>query len=220
MTDYALPSIVELLATEDLATLRSLGRRKVYADGETLHMRGDEASMGVVVEGVVRLYRQMSNGQRVLTASMTPGQHFGDILAFGVGRRTHTGIAASETIVDHYDRERFHRLLEHPGITRALYITAAHRLTLAIDLVDDIRSLPPEVRLAKTLAMIQRSTGGGERIECLQEDMANLLGISAVTVAKAFKVLRGEGLLETGYRYVTIPDAGRLKAWIEAHNPD
>ncbi len=83
MTDYALPSVVDLLAPGDLATLRSLGRRKTYADGTIIHQRGDsDASMGIVVEGVVKLYRQLSNGQQLLMVTVNPGQHYADNHAF------------------------------------------------------------------------------------------------------------------------------------------
>jgi CRP-like cAMP-binding protein len=220
MTDYALPNFVEMLSPDGLATLRSLGSRKEYTDSEILHFRGDDASMGVVVQGTVKLYRHLRGGQQILTASMTPGQNFGDVLLFGAGRRSHTGIAVGHTIVDHYNRESFFHLLEHRDIARALYQAAAYRLALALDIADDIRFLSLEVRLAKTIALIQLSAGGGDRVECLQEDLATLLGVTAVTLSKAFKHLRREGLVETGYRYVTVPDPGRLRAWIEQHSLD
>jgi CRP-like cAMP-binding protein len=220
MAHSALPNIVGLLSSEDQMTLQGLGQRRTYADGEVVHLTGEEAAMGVVVAGMVKLYRQLSNGQQMLTVSLTPGQHYADITALGLGRRTHTGIAAGATTVDHYPRERFERLLEHAGIVRALYEIAAHRLVQAIELAEDIRLLPPEVRLAKTIVALHRATGGRDRIESLQEDLANLLGVSAMTLAKALKVLRREGLVETGYRYVAVPDAARLQAWVDDRSLD
>lgn len=176
--------------------------------------------MGVVVQGMVRLNRQLSNGQQLLMVTVMAGQHYADNTALSGSRRTHNGIAVGETIVDHYPPKAFLRLLEYPGIVRAFYRVSAIRLGQAIEILDDIRSLPPEVRLAKMLAIMQRSGGGGNRIECLQEELANLLGVSAMTLAKAFKMLRSEGLIETGYRYVSILNSDRLQAWIEERNWD
>jgi CRP/FNR family transcriptional regulator, cyclic AMP receptor protein len=221
MTDYALPSVVDLLAPGDLATLRSLGRRKTYADGTIIHQRGDsDAAMGIVVEGVVKLYRQLSNGQQLLMVTVNPGQHYADNHAFGSSRRTHHGMAVGETTVDHYPQAAFLKLMSHPGITRAFYRVTALRLGHAIEILDDIRSLPPEVRLAKMIAVMHRSAGEPDRIECLQEELANLLGVSTMTLAKAIKSLRCEGLVKTGYRYVSIPDPARLDAWVEERNWD
>lgn len=221
MTDFGLRGLIELLSPEDVEVLRALGRRKAYADGEMVHLKGDEqATMDVVVQGSVKLYRQLRNGQQLLTITINAGQHYADIQAFDSRRRTHNAVAVGHTIVDHYPHESFLKLLDHPGITRALYQIAGQRLLLAIEIADDARSLPPDVRLAKALAAMQRSTGGGGNVECRQEELASLLGVSAMTLAKAFGTLRREGLVETGYRYVAIPDPVRLQAWIEQRNWD
>ena len=70
------------------------------------------------------------------------------------------------------------------------------------------------------IAVMHRSAGEPDRIECLQEEPANLLGVSTMTLAKAIKSLRCEGLVKTGYRYVSIPDPARLDAWVEERNWD
>ena len=57
---------------------------------------------------------------------------------------------------------------------------------------------------------MRASAGGANRLECVQEDIANLLGMSTVTLTKALKALKSGGLIETGYRQVTISDTGKM----------
>lgn len=216
MTDYALPSLVGLLSADDVRTLRSLARRKSYADGEIIHQRGDRSgALGVVVEGVVKLYRPLSDGRQLLQATVLTGQHFGEHHAFVDAPRTHNAVAVGKTVIDTFSRRAFLHLLEHPGIVRAMHRVTSMRFGHALEIIDDLRSLPPEVRLAKLIATMQRSAGGAGTLDCLQEDLASLMGVSAMTLAKALRILRREKLIETGYRHVTIRDTNRLHAWIE-----
>ncbi len=217
MTDYAAPGLLGLLGQEDRAVLAALGKRRTFADGELIHVRGDpDAAMGVVIEGAVKLVRQLRDGRELLMVTVNPGQHYADTNSFDNNPRTHHGFAIGETIVDYYPHKIFLQLLEQPGIVRALYRVSAFRLAQAVDMLDDIRAVPPEVRLAKMLAVMRASAGGKGRIACRQDELASLLGVSAMTLAKALKTLRTEGLIETGYRSIAIVDPERFDAWLAA----
>lgn len=221
MTDYAAPSLMELLAPEERKVMAALGQRRTFADGALIHARGDpDAAMGVVVSGMIKLVRQLRDGRQLLVVTVNPGQHYADTNTFKNNPRTHHAMAVGATVADYYPHKAFLQLLEHPGILRALYQVNAYRLAQAVDMLDDIRAVPPEVRLAKILTVMQTSAGGARRIECRQDELSNLLGVSAMTLAKALKALRREGVIETGYRYVVIPDKARLQAWIEQRNWD
>lgn len=215
MTDYAAPGLLSLLAPEDRKVLAALGQRKSFSDGALIQVRGDpNAAMGIVISGAVKLVRQLRDGRQLLMVTVNPGQHYADTNTFENNPRTHHGFAIGDTVIDYYPHRVFLQLLEYPGIVRALYQVSAFRLAQAIDMLDDIRAVPPEVRLAKILAVMRVSAGGGTRIDCRQDELASLLGVSAMTMAKALKALRSEGLIETGYRSITIADPVRFDAWL------
>jgi CRP-like cAMP-binding protein len=221
MTDYALPSLSKFLVPEDQALLASLGQRQSYADGDVIQKRGDpNAAMAVVIQGAVKLMRVTSDGRQVMMMMASVGQHYADNTVINNALRTHHAIAVGETIIDHYPRDIYLQLLEHPGIVKALYLTTSARLTRAIELFDDIRCLPPEVRLAKVLFAMRQSAGGANRLECAQDELASLLGISAMTLSKSLKVLKMQGLIDTGYRTVTILDHGRFNDWLAEQSRD
>lgn len=220
MTDFGSPLLARMLEPEDLAFVQSLAVRRTYRDGEMVHDRGDDnPGMGLIVRGRVKLVTPRSNGRENFNSFVHPGQHYGDACLLDRSRRIHRAIAIGETEVDHISQEDFPRLLERPAIVRALYEIAAYRLLVLIDVVDDMRALPPEVRLAKLLFMMHRQDGR-TRIDFLQEDLANLLGVSTVTLSKSLRTLRDAGLIDTGYRQVLIPDPSRMEAWLAVNDPD
>ncbi len=61
---------------------------------------------------------------------------------------------------------------------------------------------------------------GPAQIKCIQEELARLTGVSSVTIGKALAFLRAEGLVESGYRQVTIRDVPRLAKWIADRSGD
>ena len=150
-----------------------------------------------------------------MMSAVRPGQHFADVLMFGDRQRTHRATAQGETVLDLYDPAAFEILLDHPIIVRALYRITAERLRGALAMLDDVRGLSREAHLAKVLLHMHKSTSGNA-IACVQEDLAGLLGVSTMTVAKSLRLLREQGLIETGYRQVTVLDPARLRSWLSA----
>lgn len=180
-----------------------------------IHEEGDTAQgMSVVITGQVKLVKRQASGNLLLETSVNPGQSYGDVTQVAIGRRTHGAMATGETVVDHFSPQAFETLLEHPGILRALYRIVTYRLTRAVEMLDDMRALPTEGRVAKLLSRMIDAEADSGRIECLQEDLANILGVSSMTIAKALSVLRREGLVTTGYRQILVPDAVRLRDWV------
>lgn len=215
MSDFGVPSLLGQLSDEEREVLSSLARRQTYADGEMIHEEGDVShGMSVVISGQVKLVKRQPSGNLLLETSVNPGQSYGDVTSSLIGHRTHSAVATGETVVDHFSPQAFEQLLDHPGILKSIYRIAAHRLSRAVELLDDIRALPIEGRLAKLLINMMEQDSASGRVECLQEDLANILGVSSMTVAKALATLRREGLVTTGYRQITVPDADRLRAWI------
>ena len=216
MSDFGVPSLLGQLTDEECEFLSSLARRQNYADGEMVHEEGDAATgMSVVISGQVKLVKRHSSGNLLLETAVNPGQSYGDVASLLIGRRTHGAVAAGETVVDHFSPQAFEKALECPGILRALYRIATYRLSRAVEMLDDVRALPIEGRLAKLLGgMIEGGAESGQ-VDCLQEDLANILGVSAMTIAKALSALRRQGLVATGYRRIMIPDAARLRSWVD-----
>lgn len=220
--DFGALALVDLLSEGDVAKLERLARRSSYHDGQLVHERGDpDSTMCIVVKGAVRLVRRRADGQVIAVLTVKAGQHYGDTSAMNDVPRTHAAVAIGETQVDHFSRSAFDELIRtQPAVVAALYKVASYRLMVSIDLLDDARRLAPELRLAKIVQHSLRATETSERISCRQEDIAQMLGLSSVTVAKALATLTRANVLKTGYRYIEVPDITRLRDWVEANESD
>ncbi|MGH6786835.1 MAG: Crp/Fnr family transcriptional regulator [Novosphingobium sp.] len=216
MSDFGVPTFTELVSEQVLAQIRAGSVRRAYVDGERLHDRGDAAgAIDLVVAGQVNLFRLSPNGQETFVGTVNPGQNYGDFAITGT-RRSHRGVAVGPTTVDHLPREAGPALLADAAVVGALYRIAAFRLAQALEMLDDMRSLPPLYQLARLLLRLLQTAGSGRTIAIRQEDLAGMLGLSAVTMGKLLAALRDEGLVETGYRRIGVSDPARLAQWIAA----
>lgn len=217
MVDLAGPNLLELLAPPSRQWLSTLARREKYSDGKLVHSRGDtEPAMGIVIEGRVRMFRMRRQGAESFVSLIYPGQHYGDILMFDSEPRTHSLIAVGDTIIDHYDAKAFGLVTARPEVLLALYRVAGVRLGRALAMIDDLRTLPREGHLAKLFLALAPTADAQGKIDCIQEDLAGILGVTSMTLAKALGKLKREGLVETGYRHIRITDIGALRAWVSA----
>lgn len=217
MSTFGAPNLLAIMNDAERAALAALGQRRSYRDQEVIHERGDVgASLSIVIEGRVALYRIMSSGRIVFASSVMPGQNYADAVSVTGTARTHRAIAQGHTVVDHYD-DAFEEVLDrHPSILKALYQVSCFRLIIAIEMLDDSRILPTRVRLAKMILRMAKASPLKGVVPGKQEELAQILGLSTVSVIQNLKLLAAEGLIETGYRQIRVPDIDQLEAWVES----
>ena len=221
MVDLAGPNLLDMLAPATRKWLASLGRRESYSDGELIHSRGDaKPTMGIVIAGRARMVRIRHSGAESFVSLIYPGQHFGDILMSEHVPRTHSMIAVGKVMIDHYNAPAFDQIIARHDVLLVLYRIAGVRLGRALAMIDDLRTLPRVGHLAKLLLTLAPTADTQGNIACVQEDLAGLLGVSPMTLAKALSKLRREGLVETGYRRVRISNTKALRGWLRALEPD
>ncbi|MCJ2179473.1 Crp/Fnr family transcriptional regulator [Novosphingobium album (ex Hu et al. 2023)] len=192
--------------------------RRKYRDGEVIHERGDrDQSIGIVIAGRVKLINPRSDGLEVFSGLIHTGQNYGDAALLHGEVRQHRAVAIGETVIGHLESTAFNRLLGNAAIARAFYIVASFRLSVSLALLDDMRTLSPEVRLGRLIMRMHHAADGSDRLDFLQEEFAGMLGISTVTLAKALRQLTAHGFIATGYRHIRISDPVKLAAWVRDH---
>lgn len=218
MVDLSGPALYDLIGPSTREWMTGLARRRDYSDGTTVHVRGDpDTTMDIVICGKIRLVRFRSDGSQSLVTTIRAGQHLADILVLGGFPRSHTAIAVGPVTIDHFDAAAFAKLIDCNEVLRALYAITGHRLATAISMVDDLRTLPRTAHLAKLLLGLSVRAGSDGVVGVVQEDLAGVIGVSAMTLAKALAVLKREGLVETRYRQIRVPDRALLAAWLERY---
>lgn len=216
--------------TRPLTALLSAGLRKrlgdaatsvAFADGETIHSRGDEKpGLSIVRSGAVRFAIPGADGSYVTTSVLGPGHFFGEATLFIRLPRTHDAIAVGETVIDQISKPKFDRIFnEEPELARRMLEATIQRLYSVLDFLDDLRRLPLKVRAAKVIAGMARTSKSPDKVESNQSELAFTLGVSRVSIGKALSALQDERLISLGYGRIGVPDRARLESWIAAHSP-
>jgi CRP/FNR family transcriptional regulator, cyclic AMP receptor protein len=214
----SVPRLSGLLPPAEWSLVESLAIRRKYRDGETIHERGDQdQSIGIVIAGRVKLINPRSDGLEVFSGLIHTGQNYGDAALLHNQMRQHRAVAIGETVIDHLESAAFNRLLGNAAIARAFYIVASYRLSVSLALLDDMRTLAPEVRLGRLILRMHQAAEGSDRLDFLQEEFAGMLGISTVTLAKALRQLTRHGFIATGYRHIRINHPVKLATWLREH---
>ena len=110
------------------------------------------------------------------------------------------------------DQELQSLMASDPAVTRLLLKTMALTVQLAFNLIESSRNLSVPQRLAQALLQLCGDQGYGTEIMATQQDLADLVGVSRVSLGKALAGLQAAGIIEPGYGFVTIRDGAALQA--------
>lgn len=144
-------------------------------------------------------------GERTLFAVLGPGDVIGETACLTGSNQQVNAIVEGHCELVWIDLAALERLLDtEPQVTRWLLGNLASKLRVALDRVEGDQSLPAAARIAKVLAAIAAREGGD--VAMRQQDLADLVGASRVTVGQVLSKLVKDGHLALGYRKITVID--------------
>ncbi len=215
LLDFGLKPLSNYLSGTLREEVRRQAQRLTFEDGEALHRQGDDrARLCIVAAGTVRFGRFEYDGSFKLLSMLGPGAHYGDV---ALERRAFTQnvYAVGACTIDMIGEATLEALLhDHPGLAIALWRCNTMRLNAVLELYDDARTLSVAARLAKIIYLHAGRGTVPNGVACLQRELAELLGVTTVSIGKAVRALEQARLIESGYRRITVPDKARLKAWL------
>ena len=214
--DLGMPDLLASLPANLNDALKEAAVTLQYDDGQPIHAREDGIqALSIIKSGAVRMGHVDINGTYSGIAILGPGQFFGEFTLFAGMPRRFDAVASGITVIDEINQTRFDRLLaNHRGIRSHFLSSLAHRLHAALETIDDMRRLPLKVRVAKTLYMMQKAGGNDERLKVTQSDLADLLGVTRVSINKALCALQGHGMIKRAYGHIEIPSPAALSSWV------
>jgi CRP/FNR family transcriptional regulator, cyclic AMP receptor protein len=218
--DLGMPDLLASLPPELSIALKEAAVSLQYADGQLVHAREDGIqALSIIRSGAVRIGYVDAEGAYSGVAILGPGQFFGEFTLFASLPRRFDAIAAGPAVVDEINQTRFDRLLEkHRGIRTHFLASLAHRLHAALETIDDMRRLPLTVRVAKTLNLMQMSETSEKTLKVTQTDLADLLGVTRVSVNKALGELERQNLIVRSYGRIEITSELTLSQWVKHHS--
>lgn len=205
------------LGKGDLTMLAEEMGTESVAGGMFVFREGDEAArVHVVRTGAVELSR-MLGGRRVTLQVLRPGDVFGDVPAFLGAPEPFDARAIEDSTLLSLDADGLFALLQtRPAIARRWFVSMAERMSGLQSRLIDLLAGGLEAQLASVL--LRNADDGGE-VKITQKDLGAMLGVQRSSVQRVLKDLESAGLIELGYRRITVADSGGLSSLVDSSQP-
>jgi CRP-like cAMP-binding protein len=204
--------LFEVLGPEAARALRDAGERRRFRRREVLFREGDLGDTVHFIERghvVVRGDRPMADG--LTLAVLGPGDYFGDVAVLSAdGRRSATVESLDGCVTLVLAGDEFLALRDaQPAVRRAMAESLARTSRRLVDRLLDARHIDARGRLVRQLLRLDELFAGP--IPFTQEDLANYVGVTRVTVNQLLGSLADEGLVAVRRGSVELCDVARLR---------
>lgn len=189
-----------------------------------LFFEGDHShSVYACVEGRIRVFVTLPTGRELVMGIKSPGEAFGELSAIDQRPRAASATALEASVVAHMPGDRFLRELhEEPDLALAVLrgLTDQLRSTNA-----RLRARNAESALTRTghllieLSMLKRRHDRDAaciEIHLSQSEMAEWIGATRESTARALAVFRRAGVVTTGRNCVIVDDLPALVELVES----
>ena len=207
---------MEALSPEMADRVRFEATISKFGDGQIIQSRGDtRAGLSIIKSGAGQMGVFGEDGTFVMMSVLGPGQTFGEVTLFTDIPRTQDFVAIGPTEIYQLSASRFRALCnDEPGLLETLLSITLARSHFLLDVLDSMRRLGLRERVAKTLYSMDLTAGLNGHIQCRQADLADMIGVSRVSLSKALKDLSDRGLITLGYGSIAFPDPDRFRDWV------
>lgn len=178
--------------------------------GFMIYLQGTEATCFYYLkEGRVKSYIQSeSGGERVLSV-FESGSLFGEASFLDELPRVSSAVALTPCQIIPIDRELVAQEIEKdPSLALAMMKYLARKVRLLSGQVDQMAFHPARWRVAKYLLSLGET---GSPLPCTQDDIADSVSVSRVTVSRILNEFSRSRLVELGYRQIRILNRKELE---------
>lgn len=199
------------------ARLLAASQIRQFSDGQFIQHEGDRiVGLWYIIDGLMVSGRFGSNGRFIAFAVLGAGDLVGEAACFANLPRQSDLIAEGPVKIAWLDRPSALRLMrEDPDLAVLLLKSMGLQLATALDRLAQPHDRPNVVRLAQYLIDMPESSS--DALTITQQEMADLMGVSRVTLGQALGRLQAENLIERGYGRIRLVDRARLAQWLEQH---
>lgn len=215
---FSAPPLFQAFPAALQIELRESAIRKSFNDGQFLYHRGDIADgLWLIEKGQVKIGHYNDHGDMNAMVIMGPGDSFGELACFGRFPR----VIDAQTMgkVDALfisEAQMTKAMATSPEITRELLRILATQLQEALNNMVFFRNMAAPERLAQRLLALGEGQSAPIKLGIRQQELAELIGVSRMTVGSALAELEKAGFIERHYRYLTILDPWALRGWLQS----
>lgn len=209
---WPLATLLGSLSRESISDILRLGTQVRFQNGEALIREGeDDRDVFLLLKGWFKVLASGDGWGDLLLAVRGGGDLVGELAGFDGQPRLATVKAAGEGLARRIGHEDFQDYLNrHEEAARLVFRSVGEKLRWATRRRHEFTACSLDVRLARVLIELVRiygrPTGSGITIAppLTQTDLAALVGASEPATHRALTGLRKSGLIETGYRRITV----------------
>jgi CRP/FNR family transcriptional regulator, cyclic AMP receptor protein len=200
------------------ADFRGKAIRRSFSNGQFLHHRGDAADGFWIVEsGQVKCGHQDAQGNMHVLFILGPGDSFGELACLGQFERVLDIEALGKTEMLWVSEKIFSDVIARsPETARAMLKILAKQLQEALDNLLVFRNMPAPKRLAQRLLAFAGDRAPPVRLGIRQQELAELIGVSRMTIASALAELESLGFVTRRYGHLVVEDPVALRQWMKA----
>ncbi|VVN91058.1 Crp/Fnr family transcriptional regulator [Pseudomonas fluorescens] len=204
-------------------TVLGCAHPRTVADSKILYQKGDRITeVFQIVSGAIRKCILTEDGREVLLYIYGPGDIVTDAPLADDERCPVTLTTRGETKLRVWWAGDLKLLREqHQDIEMALTRQLNLRLRVALQLIEELLTLPVAARIASRFAQLsglQMPSNKGVDLLLSQVDISLMVGSTRQSANRAINVLRKLGLIEALYGKITIKDLQGLNRYVREHH--
>ena len=189
-----------------------LSERRVAGGTYGFRQGDDAARVHIVRSGRVELSRTVGR-RHVTLQELRAGDVFGDVPALLGEPEPFDARAIEDTVILTLEVPALLGLLQtRPLVAQRWFISLAERMATMQQRLIGLLAGGLEAQVADLLL---REAGVGDTVSITQSRLADLLGSQRSSVQRVLKNLEAAGVIESGYRKITIVDAVGLSALVD-----
>lgn len=211
------PALFASFPAELQAELRKKAVRRQFLSGQFLQHRGDHADgFWVIDKGQVKLGHQDAQGTMHVLFILGPGDSFGELACLGQFTRVLDAEALGKVELTWVsDKIMSEAIAGSTDIAREMLKILAKQLQEALDNLLVFRNMPAPKRLAQRLLAFVADREPPVKLGIKQQELAELIGVSRMTIASALSDLEALGLVTRHYGHLVIEDPTALRHWMK-----
>ncbi len=211
-------NLFSAMSDADLEHLSKVSSMCGFKRGEVIYFP-EELSEHVYLlkEGKVKISRINEDGREIILEIIGPGEIFGELSLFGEETRPAMAEAIAESMICNVRREEFERFLKmHGELAFKVMKLVGFRRTEIESRMEELAFYPVPTRVAGLLARFAKKYGVAEGEEVrinlglTHREIAFLVGSSRETVTDILNHMKGDGIIRTSFRTITILDMDAL----------
>lgn len=197
--------------------LTASARLKKFVPGQLIQHRGDRSDgFWVIKKGQVKLGHYDKDGHMQVLVILGGGDSFGELSCFGRFPRVVDAEAVGHLEMQWILERALSKLLAtSPVIARNLLAALSAQLQESLYALVELRKDSASKKLARSLLALTKGKPSRAKLKLGQQELAELIGVSRMSIAKTLKTFEAEGILERGYREIKILDRAGLERWLK-----